>query len=156
LLREQAPGSNFEALPDAEIRSDGFNLVCTDRNVHSGSVYRYQVRISHHHGDRILFETEWIPIPTQAVRFNRISPNPFNPQTEIEYTIAEAGLVRLGIYDASGRLVRMLVDTRQAAGQYTETWSGKDRTGAAVASGVYFIRLESQGRILADKVVLSK
>jgi len=47
----------------------------------------------------------------------------------------------LGIYDASGRLVRLLVNEVRAAGPYEEVWDGRGAHGLDAASGVYFTRL---------------
>ncbi len=72
-----------------------------------------------------------------------IAPNPFNPQTEIKYSLPVAGHVEMQIFDVRGHLVRKLVSSQQAAGTHAITWTGRDDQGAAVASGVYFLRLVS-------------
>ena len=68
-------------------------------------------------------------------------PNPFNPTTTIGYAIAHDGLVKLTIYDVSGRQVRVLVNERQQADGYLVTWDGMNDAGQRAASGVYFYRL---------------
>jgi hypothetical protein len=68
-------------------------------------------------------------------------PNPFNPTTKIAFGLAAPANVSLRIYDAAGRLVRVLVDEARPAGNYSELWDGLDSRGAAVASGIYFYRL---------------
>ena len=70
-------------------------------------------------------------------------PNPFNPCTEIRYQLAEAGDVRLAIYDLLGQELRVLVSERQPAGWYNVKWDGKDKPGRRVSSGVYLYRLEA-------------
>jgi len=70
-------------------------------------------------------------------------PNPFNPTTKISFGLSAPGPVSLRIYDATGRLVRVLVEGVRPAGHYAETWDGRDSRGAAVASGVYFCRLDA-------------
>jgi len=80
--------------------------------------------------------------PTQTRLFpNR--PNPFNPRTEIEYSLGREGYADLSIYDVSGRLVRTLVASVQPAGEYRVTWNGLDTRGRTVASGVYVYRLKT-------------
>ena len=81
-------------------------------------------------------------------------PNPFNPTTRIAFDLATAGLVRLHVYDAAGRLVRTLVDEQRAAGRYTDTWTGVDGSGRRVGSGVYFYRLDAPGYQSTRKMVL--
>ena len=70
-------------------------------------------------------------------------PNPFNPTTRIAFGLAAPARVSLRIYDASGRLVRMLAEGARPAGAYAEMWDGRDSRGASVASGIYFYRLEA-------------
>jgi len=74
------------------------------------------------------------------------SPNPFNPQTQISYRLANAGQVELQVFDIAGRLVRTLVTGRQPAGIHSLSWAGKDDQGQRLASGVYFYRLRAEGQ----------
>ena len=59
-----------------------------------------------------------------------------------------------GIYDARGRLVRTLVDAIQPHGSHIQSWNGTNDNGIAVASGVYYVRLQSKGRVMTKKAVL--
>lgn len=70
-------------------------------------------------------------------------PNPFNPQTVIGYSLPEASHVNLRVFDVLGREVATLVNATQNAGNVSVTWKGLDNNGAAVASGIYFYRLEA-------------
>ena len=72
-------------------------------------------------------------------------PNPFNPATDIQFSLPADGRAALRIYDLSGRLVRTLFDGVLTAGPHTQRWNGRDDTGREAASGVYFARLVSQG-----------
>jgi subtilisin family serine protease len=72
-------------------------------------------------------------------------PNPFNPATALRFSLPGESAVSLCIYDVSGRLVRTLVDRRLPAGTHSERWNGSDDTGRAVASGIYFARLQADG-----------
>jgi len=83
-------------------------------------------------------------------------PNPFNPQTTIRYVLPSPGAVQIGIYDVSGRLVRAIVDEHRPSGSHTTTWNGLNHTGSAVASGIYIIRMESNGGVQTRKVALLK
>jgi hypothetical protein len=74
-------------------------------------------------------------------------PNPFNPSTVIGYQLAADARVWLGVYDARGRLVRMLrAGVDQPAGRHRVEWNGRDARGVRVASGRYYYRLESGDR----------
>ncbi len=83
-------------------------------------------------------------------------PNPFNPETRVRYALRQPGPVRVAIYDLAGRLVRELVHAEQPVGQYQVLWNGRDGRGNAVASGVYVLRLETDGPPIARKLLLAK
>jgi hypothetical protein len=81
-------------------------------------------------------------------------PNPFNPATRIVFGMRNPGPVSLRIYDASGRLVRTLVDENRAAGTYDEIWRGTDGSGRDLSSGVYFYKLVTGEYTDTRKMVL--
>lgn len=83
-------------------------------------------------------------------------PNPFNPTTTIEFGVAEAGPTKLVIYNASGQVVRTLLDKTVPAGLHAATWDGTDQLGRSVASGLYIYRLTSGDRQLFRRMVLLK
>lgn len=84
-------------------------------------------------------------------------PNPFNPQTKIRFSLPEAALVSLRIYDVSGRLVRSLINGEQVgAGPQEVVWAGLDSAGQPVAGGVYFYRLETPTFSEAKRMTLLK
>jgi flagellar hook assembly protein FlgD len=62
--------------------------------------------------------------------------------------------VNLGIYDASGALVRTLVDGTVGPGARTATWNRSDESGNRVASGTYFYRLSVDGKSVSGKTVV--
>lgn len=91
------------------------------------------------------------PLATSLLQ-NR--PNPFAPVTEIEFTLARAGHVRLEIFDVHGRLVTTLVDETVGADLNRAAWNGEDARGRRVGSGVYFYRLTTRGGTQTRKMVL--
>lgn len=72
-------------------------------------------------------------------------PNPFNPSTEIEFALPQAGRVEIRVYDVSGRLVRRFELGDVQAGVHSTIWRGEDQNGREVVSGVYFSRLYVDG-----------
>ncbi len=76
-------------------------------------------------------------------------PNPFNPSTQIEYSVPERGFVSLKLYDVLGREVASLVEGVQTAGEHTAIFNARD-----FASGTYFYRLEEGSREATRKLVL--
>ena len=78
-------------------------------------------------------------------------PNPFNPSTGINYRLAESSFVTIKIYDVLGREVRVLVDSRQDAGDHEVTFDASD-----LPSGVYLCLLDAAGIRDVKKMVLMK
>ena len=90
--------------------------------------------------------SEWKPNPLKPMPVNRLSqnfPNPFNPETWIPYQLASAANVVLYIYDTQGRRIYSQTLGHQKAGSHTVYWDGRNTTGEAVASGIYFYSLEA-------------
>jgi hypothetical protein len=82
-------------------------------------------------------------------------PNPFNPSTKIQYTIKNAGLVSLKVYNLLGQEVATLINDRQAAGTYTISF-GIDNGTSGLSSGVYFYRLITGSFVSTKKLILIK
>jgi hypothetical protein len=89
-------------------------------------------------------------------RLEQNRPNPFNPITEIRYSLPAAGRARLAVYDARGRLLRELFAGEQPAGPGSVQWDGRDGDGRPVASGVYLYRLETVAGTQAKRMLLIK
>jgi len=83
-------------------------------------------------------------------------PNPFNPSTTIRFQTASAGKVRLGIYNLKGQLVKLLQDGTLAPGDHQLVWNGTDDKGRAVGSGIYFYRLDTNGKSFSRRMLLLK
>ena len=84
------------------------------------------------------------------------SPNPFNPQTVLSFTLPTAGRARIAIYDIRGREIRMLADGDYIAGPHNQEWDGKDSDAIPVSSGIYFARLTFGGEDRVQKMVLAR
>jgi hypothetical protein len=78
-------------------------------------------------------------------------PNPFNPNTSISFSILQAGLTKLTVYDILGNEVAVLVDDILNAGYYTTTFNATD-----FSSGVYIYRIESGSFVKAKRMILLK
>ena len=72
-------------------------------------------------------------------------PNPFNPVTNIAFSLGEPGHVTLEVYNIKGEKIRTLVDKVLAADNHVITWNGKDNNNKSVASGLYFYKMISEG-----------
>jgi hypothetical protein len=84
------------------------------------------------------------------------APNPFAAATRLTYTLPERGHARLAVFDVSGREVRVLTDEIQESGRYETAWDGRTEGGRSVPGGVYFARLEFDGRMEARKVIVAR
>ena len=92
-----------------------------------------------------------------TAEFESIAPNPFNPRSEITFSLAKQGQVELAIFDSRGRKVTTLAAGELPAGEHTRTWTGVDQTGTPVSSGVYFARLRFAGEAAqVQKMTLTK
>lgn len=82
-------------------------------------------------------------LPTVSVLVQNF-PNPFNPETTIQFDLSEGAVVSLTIYDVAGQAVRTLVGGEfMPSGSYTQMWDGRNSLGGSVASGVYFYELRA-------------
>jgi flagellar hook capping protein FlgD len=81
------------------------------------------------------------------------SPNPFRSESMLRFTLAQAGPVKLQVFDLAGRHVATLADKPLPAGSYSYPWFGKDDAGRDVAPGIYFYRLETPTLQETRKVV---
>jgi Peptidase family C25/Propeptide_C25/FlgD Ig-like domain/Peptidase family C25, C terminal ig-like domain len=97
-------------------------------------------------------ETELIISPVLAQ--NR--PNPFGAATTIRYQMPAPGKLELKVFDATGRLVRTLVDGNVTAGSQMTRWDGTNDRGQAVGSGIYFYRLETENETLTRQMILTR
>ena len=83
-------------------------------------------------------------------------PNPFNAWTWVSYQLAGAGEVQLDIYNISGQRVRRLQQGPRAPGSHQVLWDGTDESGKNLASGVYFMRLQSAAFTQTRRLLLLK
>jgi flagellar hook capping protein FlgD len=84
--------------------------------------------------------------PASGLGWHGIAPNPFRSSTEFHFSLSRAGAVDLVIHDALGRVVRRLA-TRQSlgAGPHSLRWDGRNDIGVETRTGVYFMRLKTDG-----------
>ena len=127
----------------------------TDRTVVAGTSYRYQIGVTDGEGE---FRSPIVTVNVQEIGASlaQNTPNPFNPVTLIRYQLSDREHVTLSVYDASGQLVRTLVDEVRPVGKNEVTWDGRNAAGTSVGSGVYFYRLDAGKFSESRKMVLLK
>jgi hypothetical protein len=95
------------------------------------------------------------PVPlTFALEHNY--PNPFNPVTRLEFSIASGDNVKLEVFNILGQKVTTLVNAYRIPGRYSVIWDGRNSVGDEVSSGLYFARLVSGDKTASQKMILLK
>jgi hypothetical protein len=82
------------------------------------------------------------------------APNPLVRRSVIAFDLPHARLVRLLVYDATGRLARTLADGPFPAGRHQRVWDANDDGGHPVATGIYFVRFEAETYRAREKIVV--
>ena len=152
-----------ELIPGAGNSSGPRDYFWTDRQVENGTTYWYWLVAldiqggGRKHGPAIATpmaaepDTKLLP---ETCCLSPNYPNPFNPETWIDYQVNGSGWVSLNIYNAGGQLVRALVNEDQGAGFYRIRWDGRDGSGRKAASGLYFCVLHGAGQVKTTKMLL--
>ena len=83
-------------------------------------------------------------------------PNPFNPSTEIRYSIPTGGQVEVTVHNIKGQKVKTLIDENQARGNHSIKWNGKDDSGNEIASGIYFCKIRHKEKTKINKLLMLK
>ncbi len=78
-------------------------------------------------------------------------PNPFNPNTLIKYSISNDCFVNLKVFDVLGNQITTLVSAEKSAGNYVVEFNSNN-----LSSGIYFYRLESEGKFITKQMLLIK
>jgi hypothetical protein len=94
-------------------------------------------------------------IPTIEEPFGLdVLPNPFKDLTSVILEIQDENLVKVKVYDNTGRLVKSLADDHLLPDTYRLTWDGTDLHGKKLNPGVYFIIAETTGNTITKKVII--
>ncbi|MDP8321982.1 MAG: FlgD immunoglobulin-like domain containing protein [Candidatus Stygibacter australis] len=99
---------------------------------------------------------EAMPVMDDTIVHTKQYPDPFNPETAIEYSIPESGNVTIDVYNIRGQKVKSLVSSEQSAGLHKVIWNGTDERGKRAASGMYFYELKYQGQSIREKMLMMK
>ena len=78
-------------------------------------------------------------------------PNPFNPATEVEFTIPADGFVELSAFNVMGQEVARIFNGYQATGIHSYTWNASN-----LSSGVYYVQLKQGRHVQTTKAILMK
>jgi hypothetical protein len=157
ISRASAPGWEYVELEGAGLVRDGLSFTFIDGGGLPGTTYKYRVECEASGAPRkLLFETEAITIPPRPATLYQNRPNPFNPSTVIRFYLPEAQEITLDIYDVVGARVARLAEGKREKGYHEVAWDGRNGSGEACASGVYFSRLRAGKSTIARKMVIAR
>jgi hypothetical protein len=91
--------------------------------------------------------------PTSVTALVGIYPNPSRGPVAVSFALERAAHVGLEIFDVRGRVIATLQDGALSAGAHEVSWDGRDRRGKQAAAGVYFVRMDAQGRGWTQKLL---
>ena len=125
----------------------------------AGSTYWYKLTAVDIHGNEsgasTLLPAGALAVPggalPRALALARPSPNPASGPVALRYALPHETRVALAIYDAAGRRVRELVSGTEPAGAHALTWDRRDDAGHVLGAGLYFVRLEAEGRVFSQR-----
>ena len=89
-----------------------------------------------------------------ALRFLPPGPNPFASSTNLRFVLGAAGPVRVAVHDVRGRVVAVLADGHQEAGEFSLSWDGKGLRGEPLGPGLYFAAVEAGDMRVVRKMVI--
>ncbi len=149
VYRSESPEGTFGRVTEELIAGHGTSALphaysFTDRLVRAGVRYYYRLTDVDCSGK----ETTHGPVtvlvlPSDFAMLGPTRPNPFGELTAINFTLKEAGTIRVRVYNATGKLVRSLVDGLAGAGLHVVQWNGRDDAGSPVPPGAYTCAFEA-------------
>ena len=127
------------------------NYSYQDNSVISGS-YSYRLKQIDYNGEFEYSQEVYVDVtPSMDYALQQNYPNPFNPSTKIRFTIPQASVVNLTVFNAIGEEVKALVNNYYEAGSHEIIFNASNLT-----SGIYFVRMESGSFVSTRKITLLK
>jgi hypothetical protein len=83
-------------------------------------------------------------------------PNPFNPNTTVQFELKAAGETTLSVYNIKGQVVKTLINQSMPSGAHKINWDGRDNHDTPCSSGIYYLRLDNEHRTQLRKMLLIK
>ena len=160
IYRAENASGPFEKINDTMIQGAGNsssenNYKFIDAKVKSGKVYYYKLEDITFEGLASSHETLEIHATyPELFTLQQNHPNPFNPETQIVFSLQKASHIRIMVYNLLGQKVRTLIDQVQNAGIYSVNWDGLDDNGRKLSSGTFIYRLETDWGQVSKKMLL--
>ncbi len=137
-------------------------VVVTATKVNQSQSATVVIRVTDAVGNSVVCDPVYTTISAAVPDEFRLSgnyPNPFNPTTRINFSIAKSDAavpVSLTVFDVLGRAVKKLISEPVQPGEYSVEWDGKNEQGVAVTSGVYIYRLVAGEFVATRRMMLTK
>jgi len=106
--------------------------------------------------DNPISDIDEVVISGKLFELSKNYPNPFNPTTNISFTIPKKSIVNLSVYNIKGQKVKTLANDAYPAGKHNLIWNGNDENGHEVSSGVYFYHINASEYKATGKMLLLK
>lgn len=146
-----------EIIPGAGNSESVNNYSFVDRTVEQGKTYYYRLADVSITGSERMHKPVKVTVGLpDAYVLEQNYPNPFNPETQISFSIKEAGHVMMKVFNTRGQLVAVLADQEYQAGTHQLTWNGRDGQGMQLPSGVYLYQLQVNGFEQTRKMLFAK
>jgi hypothetical protein len=162
---------NESLIPAKGNATSGASYSYTDKP-ESADDYYYKLQSVSLDGNTVFYDPVFIALTSVEMKrfaipenytLSQNFPNPFNPETTIEFGIPQANFVELSVYDINGNLVRTLISEEKRAGNHWIKWDARDENGLRVSSGIYFYYFKTadsaksgQGYNRTKKMILVK
>lgn len=95
-----------------------------------------------------------LPEGRGLLTFAPIVPSPTRGRSEMRFTLPTASQVHVDVFDARGRMVRVIEDSYRGAGTHTVEWDGRGGDGQSVPIGFYVVRLQALGQTVSRSVTV--
>ena len=145
---------------DAEI------LSFIDSDVEEGVNYEYHIRALYTNPTGISLPSNIVEIiytdnseivaPQYVTQLGKNYPNPFNPETVIQFSLKEKAPVKIEIYNVKGELVKTLLNQSLTEGKHSVVWNGTNNSGNLSGSGIYFYKMTTTNYQSTNKMLLIK
>lgn len=143
--------------PIGEIRGNGtsyephqYSLL--DSTVSLAGRYHYDLYQEDYDSERkLIASASFVLDAPESFSLDAIYPNPFNPVTNIKFSVREKSPVQIQVFDVTGRLISTLVDGALDAGVHTVTFNGR-----LFSSGLYLLRFRAGGKVMVKRMTLIK
>ena len=155
LIDDDMSNMSADILMDSFVEGQELDFVRGIFNFSYGT-YKIQVRDLNDVGTTLGINDDLNINPYEYALHNNF-PNPFNPETQIRFSIGNTELVKLVVYDMMGRQIRTLIAGESFnSGFHSVSWNGLNDNGEKVPSGMYVYRIKAGDFIDFKKMLLVK